>query len=284
METCIIRRLTPERLELVAYTAASLADATRYEPREGVYTITNTYETTKVLKFDAHMDRLADSAARAGISLKLDRARVRAAVREMIVNAPFGGADDPPGDVRFRITVGADEPACAILSIEPFKPLAAELIARGVRCVTVKGSARDNPAAKTTDWMHDRTQIEATLPRAMYTGLLVDDDGAILEGLSSNFYAIKHGALYTADEGVLPGISRQIVYEVAPRVLPLEKKPIRVRDLEKIDEAFITSSSRGIVPVVEIDHVRIGDGLPGVKTMAIRHEYLGWMRDHLEEL
>ncbi|MDZ4765602.1 MAG: aminotransferase class IV [Chloroflexota bacterium] len=284
METCIIQRLTPHGVESVGYTAVSLADAADHEPREGVYTITNTYETTKVLKFDAHMDRLVDSAARAGIALNVERGQIRAALRAMIEAASFGGAHETPGDVRFRITVTAAAPDCAILSIEPFKPLPADLIARGVRCVTVRGSVRDNPAAKTTDWMHDRTQIEKSLPSGIYTGLLLSEGSAILEGLSSNFYAVVDGALYTADEGVLPGISRQIVYAVAPRVLEVCKTPVRVDDIPLVREAFITSSSRGIVPVVEIDGRRIGDGLPGVKTMAIRHEYLGWMRDHLEEL
>lgn len=284
METCIIRRLTPCGLEAVDYTASSLAEAAQYEPNDGVYTITNTYQCTKVLKFDAHMDRLVDSAARAGIPLDVPRSHIRATLRSMIENAPFGGQQEPRGDVRFRVTVSADAPDCAIVSIEPFKPPSAETIARGVRCVTVRGSARENPAAKTTDWMHERAEVEKTLPEGIYTGLLLGDNDTILEGLSSNFYAVLDGALYTANEGVLPGISRQIVYEVAPRVLDVRKTPVRVDDIPRLSEAFITSSSRGVIPVIEIDGIVIGDGRPGAQTMAIRHEYLQWMRDHLEEL
>src|SRR5690606_40372949 len=64
----------------------SLAEAVRYEP-EGVYTVTNTYQTTQVLKFDAHLNRMEDSAMRADISLKIDRRELRRALRQMVEEA-----------------------------------------------------------------------------------------------------------------------------------------------------------------------------------------------------
>lgn len=273
----LIKLLTALGLESAPFVADTLADAARFEPHDGVYTITNTYHTTQVLKLDAHLDRLEDSARRAGIPLALDRARLRAALRSMIEEAGYG-------DVRFRVTVPKEQPDTLILSIEPFKPLAAEVIAHGVRCATVKDAARHDPAAKTTDWMHDRGAIEGALPPGVYTGLLLGENGAILEGLSSNFYAVLNSELRTAGAGVLPGIAQQIVFEVAPRVLPLRKEAVTVADVPHLTEAFITSSSRGVVPVIEIDGVPVGDGLPGAQTMAIRHEYVKWMESHLEEL
>jgi hypothetical protein len=70
---CLIRLLTPDGLKPVDYRAESLADAARYEPHDGVYTITNTYNTFQVLKLDGHLDRLENSAGLAGIPLALDR-------------------------------------------------------------------------------------------------------------------------------------------------------------------------------------------------------------------
>lgn len=273
----LIKLLTLNGLEAASFVADSLADAARFEPHDGVYTITNTYNTTQVLKFDAHLDRLEDSARRAGIPLRLDRSRLRAALRSMIVEAGYG-------DARFRVTAPKDPPQQLILSIEPFEPLDAEIVARGVRCITVKDAARHDPAAKTTDWMHDRGAIENALPPSIYTGLLLGESEAILEGLSSNFYAVLHGELRTAGSGVLPGIAQQIVFEVAPRVLPLRKDAVSVAEIPHLSEAFITSSSRGIVPVIEIDGITIGGGVPGAQTMALRYEYLLWMESHLEEL
>lgn len=274
---CFIRILTPDGLQPVDYSAESLADAAKHEPREGVYTLTNTFNTFQVLKLDEHLDRLENSAKQVNIPLKLDRPRLRAALREMIEEANYG-------NVRFRVTVPANTPENLILSLEPFKPLAPEVYANGVRCVTVSDAARTDPGAKTTDWMHDRQSIEAWLPPGIFTGLLLDQDGNILEGLSSNFYAILNGELRTAGQGILPGISQQIVFEVAPVILPVRKEAIHVSEIPTIDEAFITSASRGIVPVVEIDNIQIGDGAPGANTRALREAYLAWVNEHLEDL
>ncbi len=273
---CLIKRLTARGLQAVDYTASSLADAARYEPDHGVYTVTNTFDTTKVLKLDAHLNRLEDSARRANIPLVLDRPRLRAALRQMITEANYG-------DVRFRVTVPAHSPDEFIISIEPFTPISPQIIASGVRVTTIH-AARHDPAAKTTDWMHDRAAIEASLPAGIYTALLVNEHGEILEGISSNFYAVLDHQLRTAGAGMLPGIAQQIVFEVAPAILPIRRDAVTMGDIPRLSEAFITSASRGIVPVVEIDGVKIGDGLPGEKTKAIRAAYQGWLEGHLEEL
>ncbi|HVU12551.1 MAG TPA: aminotransferase class IV [Phototrophicaceae bacterium] len=274
---CRINVLTPDGVKSVEYRADSLAEAAHYEPRDGVYTITNTYGTTKVLKLDAHLDRLEQSARLAGIPLRLDRPKLRAALRQMIIDAKYG-------DVRFRITAPKDDPACLILSIEPFKPQPPEVYTAGVRCVTVPGSARHNPAAKTTGWMHDREAVEKSLPPGVYTGLLLSKTGDLLEGISSNFYAILRGELRTAGKDVLGGIAQQIVFEIAPSVLPLRKEAVNSVDIPSLDEAFLTSSSRAIVPVIAIDGITIGSGKPGKKTQKLREQYQVWVDTHLEVL
>lgn len=272
---CFIRVLTPDGLRPADYAAGSLAEAAQHEPADGVYTVTNTYNTFQVLKLDAHLDRLEDSARRRYIPLRLDRQALRAALRTMIAEAGFG-------DVRFRVTVPGAQPDRLILSLEPFSPPPPEVYAQGVRCVTLPDSARDDPAVKSTGWIAARERF--TLPPGIYTGLLLDSAGRILEGMSSNFYAVLDGELRTAGEGALPGIAQQIVLAIAPDVLPVRRQAVYVRDLPQVDEAFITSSSRGIVPVVEIDGVPIGAGVPGDVVKALRRAYNAWVDAHLEAL
>jgi len=274
---CLIRILTDDGLEPVNYSAESLADAAQYEPHFGVYTITNTFQTTRVLKLSAHLDRMEDSARREGIPLKLDRPRLRAALRDLILESGWP-------EVRFRITAPAENPERLILSIEPFQPLSAEVYEHGVRLATVQHAARHNPEAKTTDWMQDRARFEKALPPGVFTGLLVDHEGYILEGLSSNFYAVLDGELRTAGSGVLPGIAQQIVFEIAPPIIPLRREAVHVSDIPRLSEAFITSSSRGIVPAVEIDGQIIGTGTPGPITQALRAAYAKALIPLLEEL
>jgi branched-chain amino acid aminotransferase len=272
-----IRRLTPHGLEAVPYAADSLQAATQHESADGVYTITNTVNTFQVVKLTAHLERLKDSAERAGIPYVLDDTMLRGALRELIALAGYG-------DVRFRITIPRDTPDTPILSVEPFAGYPDSLYTQGVRVMTAANAARNNPAAKTNAWMLDRQALLANLPAGVYEVILTDAGGHLLEGTSSNFYAVMQDALYSALDGVLGGISRQIVFEVAPSVLPLIRRPLHVSQLEDLQEAFISSASRGIVPVVEIDGIALGDGSPGAFTTQLRAAYAEWVNAHLETL
>lgn len=276
----LIRVLKHGKLHPVDYTADTLADAVHHEP-EGIYTVTNTYHTTQVLKFDAHLDRMEDSARRADIPLRLDRKALRAALRRMILEAQHGLLQ---GDVRFRITIPRESPDTAIITLEPYTLPTPALLQTGIRVITAPNSARDNPAAKTTGWMHDRQALQASLTPGVADVVLTDAGGNLLETLSANFYAILDGDLRTAGTGVLPGIAQQIVFEVASGELPITRVAPNIGDVPRFAEAFITSSSRGIIPVVAIDDITIREGSPGLQTQMLRQRYDAWVRDHLEEL
>ena len=273
----IIKRLTGKGLQDVSYSANSLADAAVHEPRAGAYTVSNTYFRTKVLLFDSHLDRLEDSARHEQIAITYDRTQLRANLREMIVNSNFP-------DVRFRISVPASAPDTLLLSIEPHQPPAPSLLLNGARCITSEKASRRNPVSKASDWMHMRKQMQEAMPPGIYEAILKSAEGFLLEGMSSNFYALVEGRLYTAGAGVLAGISRKIVLEVCQAIVPLRLQAPTIDDLSNFTEAFLTSSSRGIVPIVEIDGQAIGDGLVGETTKSLRKSYQGWVDQHLEEL
>lgn len=271
----MIRVLTPDGLQPAPYSADNLNDAALLEPADGVYTVARTFNATQTLKLDAHLDRLEDSARRVNIPFELDRPKLRAALRQMIEESGFGS-------VRFRITLAREHPDQLILSIEPFTTNIAQMVVNGIRCATVPGSARQNPAAKNTAWMHQRSAVTAA--QNVDEKLLISEHGDILEGFGSNFYAILNGELRTAHEGVLAGIARLVVYELAEQVLPLRKEAVNMRDIPNLSEAFISSSGRGIIPVVEIDEHTISGGKPGPQTLALRRLYDAWVEEHLEEL
>lgn len=273
----LIKLLTADGLQDVDYTANSLTDAAQHEPERGIYTVTITYKTDKVLKLNDHFDRMEDSARRQKIALNLDRQQVRDALRSMIDTANYG-------DVRFRVTVPQTQPDHFILTIEPFTPPSAELIAAGTKCITVPDSARSDAEAKTTDWMHARKALQQAQPEGIYDTFLLDSEGYLLEGLGANVYVIMDGELHTAGSGVLKGISQQIVFEVAPSIIPIKSEAAHMGDLANFDEIFLTSSSRGIIPVIELDGTTIGSGQPGATTRALRAAYDAWVDDHLEAL
>jgi branched-chain amino acid aminotransferase len=275
---CMIRRMKADgTLVAVGYEANTLGEAELHEPKGSVYTITNTYHRTRVLKLEQHLDRLENSANTANIPMQLERQKVRQALRKMIEDADVG-------DVRFRITVDPQTPDEFILSIEPFTPPSPQLIAEGVWCITAPNSARHEATVKSTDWMHKRKQLAQAMPTGIYDTFLLDAEGHIMEGLGANFYAIMDGTLYTAGEGVLKGIAQKIVLEVAPDILPVVMQAPTQTQISHFDEAFLTSSSRGIIPVVEIDGITIADGTPQPLTKQLRQAYLQWAEDNMQEL
>src|SRR5260221_10207631 len=181
--------LAPNGVIDAPYTAETLAEAATKEP-QGVYTLARTYEHNRVLLFADHLDRLEYSAELEGISVRLDRDALREALRNLIERAGYN-------DARFRITISRKQPDHIFLSVEPFKPVPPEILEHGARVITVQ-LARPNPVAKTTAWVSQRSAAVAGFPAGIYEGILVSRSGQLLEGTSSNFYAIKNRALWTA--------------------------------------------------------------------------------------
>ncbi len=118
----------------------------------------------------------------------------------------------------------------------------------------------------------------------MHEGLLTDDAGAILEGLSSNFFAIVGGVLRTEGDRVLLGVTRSLVLEVAEAVLPLEPRAVGRDERAAIAEAFVTSVSRSILPVVRIDDAVLGSGTPGPTTHLLMERFAALEAREVERL
>jgi len=268
--------LTPDAILASPVVADSLAEAAAQEPN-GVYTVARTFKRDHTLMLDEHLDRLEQSAALVGLDVHLDRAALRNALRMLIAQTDFE-------DSRFRITIPQETPERIYLAIERYKPVPPEILAGGARCITVQ-IERHNPAAKTTAWIAERQATVEAFPTGIYEGILVNEAGDLLEGTSSNFYAIMNDRLYTAPNGAaLGGIAQRIVLAVAPQVLPVERTAVNVNDLRFLEEAFITSAGRGVVPVIMLDGQVIAAGQPGPFTLAIQERYNAWADAHLEPL
>lgn len=268
-------RITPDDIKRLPCHADSLAEAALADP-EGVYTVARTYDQDKVVLFDAHLDRLEDSAEREGLSVHLDRPRIRRVLKDLVQAAGFP-------ETRMRLTVPKDAPDVLSVALERLPPLPDSYRQDGVKAVSVV-FARSHPRVKSNRLEGLRAQVRSRMPDYAYEGLITGPRGEILEGLSSNFYAISGGVLRTADTFVLHGISRQIVLAVAEGRLPVQLDPIAQADIPETDEAFMSSSSRGILPVVEINEMRIGNGRPGGVTRELMASYDAWVDSHCEPL
>jgi branched-chain amino acid aminotransferase len=224
----------------------------------GAYTTLRTYGGRGVVRLSAHLARLEESAALQGRPGTLDGLAVRSGLSRAL-----DAASHP--ESRIRLTFA---PPRLFVALEAFQPLPARLYHEGVACVTLE-LERDNPRAKDTRFIAAARAAYARLPPGVEEGLLVDEDGAVLEGLSSNFFGIRDGVLRTEEARVLAGVTRSLALEVAGPLLAVRREAVRREELPLLAEAFITSVSREVLPVVRIDGRALGDGNVGPLARAI---------------
>jgi branched-subunit amino acid aminotransferase/4-amino-4-deoxychorismate lyase len=225
---------------------------------EGAYTTLRTYGGNGVVRLGQHFRRLEEAVALKGMPGRLDPAAARAAVGKALAACAHA-------ESRVRLTF---VPPRLFVAVEAFEPLPRQLYEDGVACVTLE-LERDNPHAKDTRFIATARDAYARLPEGVEEGLLVATDGTVLEGLSSNFFAIREGALRTEDARVLAGVTRSLAIEVAESLLPVRHVAIQRDELPLLDEAFVTSVSREVLPVVRIDGRPVGDGRVGPRTRAV---------------
>ncbi len=239
-----------DRYETLAAASAALP--------EGAYTTLRTYGGNGVVRLDHHLRRLEETAALKGTPGRLNPAAARGAIGKAL-------ATEAHAESRVRLTFA---PPRLFVAVEALAPLPARLYADGVACVTLE-LERPNPHAKDTRFIATARDAYARLPEGVHEGLLVAPDGAVLEGLSSNFFAIREGTLRTEDARALAGVTRSLAIEVAESLLPVRRVAIQRDELPHLDEAFLTSVSREVLPVVRIDGRSVGEGRVGPTTRAV---------------
>ncbi len=263
MGSLVVFRAEGDELSQLAVEAGNLDEAT-VQTGHGIYTVFRLYHHCRVLRFDRHLERLRRSAAELGQPFRHSGEWLRDMTRRAVEES---GIDMP----RVRLVIPFDDPDALFVTLEPFAPPQAAIYAHGVS-VGLAEAPRARPEAKDSRFIEERRDILRAQP-GMYEVLLCGPDGQILEGTSSNFYAVLDGELRTAGSGVLAGIARSVLLEVAPTVLPVAMRAVRVADLPHVSEAMLTSSSRGVVPVTQVGEARIGDGRPGLLTAQIGAAY-----------
>lgn len=250
----------------------SLAAASGRLPA-GAYTTFRTYGGDRILRFPAHMHRLESSVKLQGTPAAVDGAAMGRLVAAAL--SATGHAES-----RVRLTVA---PPRVFASVEPFVPLPPSRYREGVSCVTLP-LQRERPRVKDTRFIPTAQKAYREFPPGIEEGLLVTPDGAILEGLTSNFFALLDGTLHTEDERVLAGITRSLVVEVAEARLPLTHRAVRREDIPRISESFLSSVSREVLPVVRVDGREIGNGRVGPHTLEIMKGFAEAVRREAERL
>lgn len=224
---------------------------------------------------DEHLERLYRSAAMIDLEIPFARDFLVGIVHEAIERNAYKHAS-----IRLLVTGGesedgilpSDQPGLAVL-ITPLAERDMERFARGVKLITTS-LQRTTPEAKTTNYTAAIRALKAAQKRDASDALFVNEQGHVLEGTRSNIFVFRGDTLVTPRAGILLGVTRQAVLDLARPRFALEERPLLLKELADVAEAFITSSSKEITPVVRIDDVTIGDGRSGTRTYELEQRFI----------
>lgn len=247
---------------------------------DGVFETLRTYGGAPFALHE-HLDRLESSARAVGIQLPVT---LRTLEREVL--DVLAAAQNPESYVRIMITRGEGplglDPALAtaplrVLLAEPITPLPAALYRHGVAVVTerTERAADAAPGAKVTNYLAGMLALQRAKAQGAHEALLLDAEGFVLEGVTSNFFLVHDGDLLTSSSRhILAGITRAHVLRCAQAEgLSVRYGAIGSGDLRGATEAFLTSSLRELLPVIRVDALSIGEGAPGPVTRRLHAAY-----------
>jgi branched-chain amino acid aminotransferase len=255
---------------------------------EGVYETLRTYNGQSFL-FDRHMRRLRNSAGMLALDIPLTDAQIDQRFSDTVRAAGLGDHPDREAYIRILVTRGIGEltydPAATpvpsiVVIVKPNVDPPREVFERGVKASLV-GVVRNhpgtvNPLIKSNSLLNNALAMQEALRRGAFEGIMRNYKGELAECTQSNLFIVKNGAALTppVDAGLLPGITRAFLFEVGAEAgIPVREAVLKDADLLGADESFLTSTTREVVPIVQVDDRAIGSGKPGPITRALLDGY-----------
>jgi branched-chain amino acid aminotransferase len=277
-ENILVYKITRSEIDPLTFDLPDF-DAITSELPDGLYTTFRTYaERTRVIGLHSHLERLYLPAKAQGIIPTVRRQDdFRHILADLLLRIEASEAR-----VRLILDTTA-EPGTLFVLLAPLKLPPDEIYQNGVH-LEISRTSREKPSLKRTSFIQE-SALERNRIGARTFEILLTDKGRILEGMTSNFFYVRDGALCTAGRGVLIGVTRQMVIALAKQEgIDFGNRAIRVNELPLISEAFITSSSRGVVPAVGIDTQPVGEGKVGVITKRLMRLYNGKVLSLAEDI
>lgn len=135
-----------------------------------------------------------------------------------------------------------------------------------------------NPRAKNYHWGDFTSGLFEAKDRGFETTMLLDHDGNVTEGPGFNVFAVFGDRVVTSEHGVLHGITRQTVLEMAEiNGLTVETRPLPLEEFWQADEVFLSSSGGGVIPVSRVDERSFSNGAAGPVATHLRAMYFEWL-------
>lgn len=214
-----------------------------------------------------HLERLRSSADDLGLKVPLADDEISAVIDELLA---LNGHQE--ATIRLVLTGGVSDdgmrfdpatPTFMILTHELHEP-AASVYERGTKLITCE-HRRELPAAKTTNYL-TMLKHRPAADREGALDLLYHSGGVVTEAASASVYFVMDGRILAPGADVLHGTVGALVLDLARETYDVMPSTVTLEDAIGADEVFLTSTTRGVVPIVAIDDRTIGDGEPGPVT------------------
>tara|TARA_R110002111_G_scaffold102032_2_gene157994 strand:- start:1459 stop:1992 length:534 start_codon:yes stop_codon:yes gene_type:complete len=167
-----------------------------------------------------------------------------------------------------------------VMMVKPFAAPSQKIVDEGVAVITLPDNRWKRPDIKSVALLPNVLAKDDAVRQNVYEAWLVDAEGMVTEGTSTNAWIVTGGKLVThpAQHAILNGVTRLALLKIASDIgVALEERPFSVSEAKTADEAFLSSTSAFLVPIVRIDDRKIGEGLPGPVSTALLARY----REHL---
>jgi D-alanine transaminase len=256
-----------------------------YQFADGVYEVC-TVRRGVPMEEKGHLDRLERSLREMRIEMPMGRAAFSLAMRETIRR---NLVED--GIVYLQVTRGVaprDHPfptkpvrAAVVMTARNSKPAPAAWIEDGVKAIVVPDIRWGRRDIKTVGLLPNCMAKQAARERGAYEAILVDADGVVTEGSSTNVWIVTEGgALVTRppSNDILNGVTRlEIIKLAAEEGVRFEERAFTLEELRRAREVFVTSASSFVMPVTEVDDRPVANGKPGGISTKLRAAYLRHM-------
>jgi branched-chain amino acid aminotransferase len=251
---------------------------------EGIYETMRTYNNRPFL-FDRHMRRLRNSARMIALDLPFTDGELAMQITETRDVADVQGE----AYIRVLVTRGIGEltydphatptPSIVIIVKRQVDP-PPEAYERGVRVVIVDVVRNHpdtvNPLIKSNNLLNCALAGQQAIRRGGYEGIMRNYRGELTECTTANLFVVQDGTALTPplECGLLSGITREFLFEVGTEAgIAVREQVLRDEDLFRADEAFLTSTTRELLPIVNVDDRTIGSGSPGPITKRLLESF-----------
>jgi D-alanine transaminase/branched-chain amino acid aminotransferase len=238
----------------------------------------------KPLFFRDHIERFYASADRLRLKCPVGRKHLRNLILELIeanqiknsgIRLVLTGGESPNG-----YAIG--NPTLFALN-EPINPLPEKHFTKGIKLISHE-YLRDIPDVKTINYLMGIYMMPEVQEKGA-TDLLYHWNGKISELTRSNFFIVdQHDKIITPGEGILKGINRKHVLELAKKHFEVEERDLFMEELKNAKEAFITGTTKKVMPVVQVDDLVFGNGKPGEMTIKLQNLYDDYMDGYFKSL